>query len=540
MKTNKTHIFVLLILAAVTFIANNAALPADYMESRNLATAQEMVATGEYLIPTMNGELRLEKPPLPTWIAAAIEHITPGNLAAQRTATALSGILLMFFVYAIVDKLTQRKQQAFMSAAILATSYAVIMMSRNATWDIYCHTFMLGGILYFIKGIQEKNKVYLNFIITGLFWSLSFLAKGPVSFFALLLPFLIAYFGYYRPSMRGKWIPLLVSVLITVVISGAWPLYVYIHEQDHLSYVAQKESGSWGDHNVRPWYYYKLFFVESGIWSLFWITSLLYAFFKRDFKKDSSSRFFLFWTLAVLILLSIVPEKKTRYLLPILIPGAMNMGAYWYYIMTNHIKKTKDKLWFNINVGLLTIIFIAIPPTIYFLVYKENLISLTLLIILAICFWAFAAFLINAMTRQEPKKQNIFTTILIAMAVVTSIAFIPAKKIFVNTDRHSIRELRGIKKWDSYPFFHPETEFLRMELVYESNRIIRPMDFTDKNVINQKVPFILVSTQPVEQLMPVDNYKITPIGKYDNNWRQTDSKRYNTELVKEVYLIEAK
>ena len=540
MKVDRTHFIFLILLASITFFANNSVIPADYMESRNLATAQEMVATGNYLIPTMNGELRLEKPPLPTWIAAGVEHLLPGSLAAQRCATGVAGMLLMFFVYGVVYELSQRKRQAFLSAAVLATSYAVIMMARNATWDIYCHSFMLGGIYFFIRGFRQDRTSYHPFIWAGVLWGLSFLAKGPVSFFALLLPFLIAFFGYYRPDMKGKWGPIITATVVTILISGAWPLYVYIHEHQHLHFVAQKESAAWGGHNVRPWHYYKLFFVESGIWSLFWITALAYAVFSKSFKESKNTRFFLLWTLAVLVLLSLVPEKKTRYLLPILIPGAMNIGAYWEYLLLHKLKFKWDRFCFNLNTGLLILVFLAIPVATYLLVYKERLITFPLFAGLTLLFLVLAGLMISAIVQKKALQMRVFTTITFAMMAATTIAMIPAKRIFINTDRHSIRELRGVEELDKYSFYHPEDEFLRMELVYESDRIIRPLDLSNLSELTHKTPFILVSTKAVEDLLPSESFKVTPIGKYDNNWRQEESKRYNMELVKQVNLIELK
>ena len=540
MKTTRIHLLLLFILALGTFIANNALLPADYMESRNLATAQEMVATGNYLIPTMNGELRLEKPPLPTWIAAGVEHIFPGSLAAQRTATGLAGVLLLFFLYGTVLELSQRKNQAFYTGAILATSYSVIMMARNATWDIYCHAFMLMGIYFFIKGCRQTGKQYGYFIGAGIGWGLSFLAKGPVSFYALLLPFLIAFFITYRPSVRGKGVPILIALLLTVALSGAWPLYIMLHEQDTLLAITKKETGAWTGHNVRPWYYYKLFFVEAGIWSLFWLTALGYGLFHPKFKMNRSTRFFLLWTIGSLLLLSVVPEKKTRYLLPLLIPGAANMGAYWEYIMSHHLRKKGDRFWFHLNTGVLLLVFLAIPPLSYFVIYKEGLIDGVFWGFIAGFFLLCAFLLLFALVRKEPRRGLIFSTLIGAMVAVTTLFLIPAKRVFINTDRHSIRELRGVKEWNEYSFYHPESEFLRMELVYESNRIIRPLNTQNLSEVTRHLPFILVSTQPIPEVLPTDSLRITPIGTYDNNWRQPDHKRYNMDLVKEVALIEAR
>ena len=69
-QNHRWHLPLLLLVFCCSFFINNGAIFADIMESRNIITAREMVYDHNWLVPTMNGELRLEKPPLPTWIAA--------------------------------------------------------------------------------------------------------------------------------------------------------------------------------------------------------------------------------------------------------------------------------------------------------------------------------------------------------------------------------------------------------------------------------------------------------------------------------------
>lgn len=57
----KRYLF-LILLIITTFFVHFSALPSDIMEERNLVTAREMADDGHWMIPTMNGELRLEKP----------------------------------------------------------------------------------------------------------------------------------------------------------------------------------------------------------------------------------------------------------------------------------------------------------------------------------------------------------------------------------------------------------------------------------------------------------------------------------------------
>ena len=44
------------------FFVNNRVITPDIMESRNIIAAREMAYDGHWITPTMNGDLRLEKP----------------------------------------------------------------------------------------------------------------------------------------------------------------------------------------------------------------------------------------------------------------------------------------------------------------------------------------------------------------------------------------------------------------------------------------------------------------------------------------------
>jgi hypothetical protein len=55
----------LLILLYAGIFAHRDVLGVDIMEARNLITAREMIETGHWFLPTLHGEPRLAKPPLP-------------------------------------------------------------------------------------------------------------------------------------------------------------------------------------------------------------------------------------------------------------------------------------------------------------------------------------------------------------------------------------------------------------------------------------------------------------------------------------------
>ena len=103
MKNTSLYPLILIVVCVFTFFINNDTLLPDIMESRNMITSREMVYDGNWMIPTMNGELRLEKPPLPTWISAFAEYISPDNLALQRGMAGLAACLLLLFFYKLAS-----------------------------------------------------------------------------------------------------------------------------------------------------------------------------------------------------------------------------------------------------------------------------------------------------------------------------------------------------------------------------------------------------------------------------------------------------
>ena len=533
------HYGIIIVVCFFSFFVHNHIIPADIMESRNLATAQEMVKYGNYLLPTMNGEPRLEKPPLPTWVSAGIERIIPDNLVAQRYATGLAATLMVFFLYLLVVRLTRKKKTGLVVALILATCVNVILMGRTATWDIYTHSFMLGSIYFMIIAWKGKGAQWPASLLAGLFWGLSFLSKGPVSLYALFLPFLISYIIVYRPSLKGKKWAMAGMIVFGLLVSFWWYGYTYFFHQDFAVAIVEKESSSWLNHNVRPWYYYWQFAAEAGIWALFWITAIIYFFVNKQMAHAKVYKFAFIWFLASLILLSVIPEKKTRYLLPLLVPGAMLIGLYIYQIMT-HLKTKGEKLVFRINATIIAIIIFALPIVLYIIFYKENLLPLWILIIAAICSWSIGGFMLYSLFGKKGMQPTAaFGAIIATMIMVTSIYLIPIGNRFINEERHSIRLLRENQQVVGLPFYHSQEENLRIELVYESNQRILEIDLANDTKVRQALPFVLVSSQPIQQIMADKNVSIEPVGTFDNNWRKTGHKRYNPDLVKEVAIIRA-
>src|SRR5690606_3192503 len=116
-------------------------------------------------------------------------------------------------------------------------------------------------------------------------------------------------------------------------------------------------------YNIRPFYYYWSFFTQSGVWTIPAFVALLYPYLKTRVSDKKAYLFSFLWTISSVILLSIIPEKKSRYLLPVLIPLAMNTAFYIEYLVRSFpkIKNRAEKFPVYFNYGLIALIGIVFP-----------------------------------------------------------------------------------------------------------------------------------------------------------------------------------
>ena len=475
----------LALLCFIAFFVNSGALRPDIMETRNLETAREIVESGDWMVPRMNGEYRLEKPPLPTWIAAAVESVAPDCLPAQRAMSGLAGVMLVVFCYLIALRTTERRDVAFLSVIVLLTCYQIILQARTATWDIYCHAFMAGGIYYLWRGLYEEGHVWKHMLLAGALTGLSFMCKGPVSLYALLLPWLIAVIAVRRPRMSGRVWPLLAMIVVAVVISSWWYVYIILTHPEAAGFVIHKETGAWKGHNVRPWYYYWRFFLETGIWAPLVLAGLCFPYFRRRMGRLTPQyTVTVLWVVAQLVLLSFMPEKKMRYLLPMMLPCSYLAALMLIYLADR---------------------------------YRSAL----------------------------PRRIALGIAALFAVAEVFGMPIVA--RTFSNPDYNSIAATRTDPRLKGLKFYSPKGEELRIEIVYASAHIIRPLDYRAPHIadsLRAKAPCVLLSHGDIAAAMPEDAFTAVDtlrIGRYNNSNRSRFARHGNdSNFIYTVTLITPK
>ena len=526
----KNPVLSLSIFILIMLLPNLHIMEVTIMEARNFISAREMVNDGNWILTTLNGEPRYQKPPLPTWIAAFFGYLFGfKNIFFLRLPSVLMILLVGISTYFLSIHILKNKIHSFFNALIVVTSFYVIGITIEAPWDIYNHGFMLLSIYYLWLVFKNEFKPYTLFL-ASLFMGFSFLSKGPVSFYALLLPFLIAYGSIYKFNKKNL-INLLIIIILALIIGGWWFLYVRLSDPQEFLTIASKETNNWANYNVRPFYYYWSFFTQSGLWTIPAFIGLMYPYLRNKVSNPKAYQFSVIWVLSSLILLSIIPEKKSRYLMPLLLPLSINTGFYIEYLVREfkNLRDYKETFPVYFNFGLIAVIGILFPFPIYFL-FKDDLTGFWLnFLFTSICLLVTSLFILIYLRQKEIKKVFYLSVLFFGIVLTTGL---PLLKALIKNDAYlSISELHlDSKEIPIYSFGD-----LSPEIIWEYGTKIDTYSEVSSEI--KKLGLLTKFNTQEEVKTKFKNYKIDFISTFDLNPISQDSKQYKDRLKTDYYIL---
>ncbi len=535
---NKSYLIAIALVCLAIFFPHLDVVEVNIMEARNFITAREMLDYGNWFHTTMNLEPRYEKPPLPTWMTALSGAIFGmDNLIALRLPAVFTVVLLLFSFYFLGIQTLRDKKQAFLGTLILSTSFYIIFSGRNGQWDIFTHAFMLFAIYQLFMAFESDERSWKHWSLVGVFMGLSFMSKGPVSFYALFLPFLIAYgFVFKFKGFKHKVPSLLASLLIFVIVGLTWGIYIYLTDTSAAEVATNKEAVRWTNYEVKPFYHYWSFFIQSGIWTFFSFIALLYPFMIKRVEDKKLYRFSLIWTLAAVVLLSLIPEKKERYLLPVLIPLAMNTSFYIKYLIskTKDLKKS-DIYIANFGFGLIGLIGLIIPIGIY-LFFDGQITGYWV----AYFFTSATLFSIGVLLFIWLKKrayEKCFYGIILFACSIVLFGFPIAELTYDNNNYHSLNEFREMDGMQDLEIYSTALLIPRPELIYDLGEPMKRVNKPEQ--LPQSKAFALFVYDTIPQIIQ-EQYKAEFKVKFDINNVKEGKRGHKEKKTMKLYVLEKK
>lgn len=174
---------ILLVLSAIIYGSNFWAYPIYILdEAKNAACAMEMSQRGDWIVPTFNNELRMDKPPLHYFFMMASYKVFGVNAFSARLFSVLMGVFTVLVLYLFVKRILN-ESIAFYSSLIMIASLQMMIQFHLAVPDPYLIFFIsLGALSFFYAYHYEKAFFYYLFYFSI---AMAFMSKGPV---AIVLP----------------------------------------------------------------------------------------------------------------------------------------------------------------------------------------------------------------------------------------------------------------------------------------------------------------------------------------------------------------
>jgi len=325
-------------------------------EGRYSEVAREMVTTGDYITPRVNGVAFLDKPALYYWLQASAIHLFGLKEWALRFWPASIGILGTLVTYA-AGRLLFNRRTGILSAIILATSPLYYGAAHYANLDLEVAALIGITLLFSLLALHtesSKNRS-LFFIAAYIFCGLAALTKGLIG---IAFPALIIFIWmlFLNRFVLLKKMHLVLGFIIFTATTLPWYYLVQKANPEflHFFFVTQQFSRflTTQDFNnqAATWFYVPIVFGGFFPWSLFMIQAIIKsskAIFKNR-QQHTVELFLLLWFIIIFIFFSIPKSKTIGYIIPVFPALSLMVGHYLDAIW--------GKMWAKIIYGLIIMI----------------------------------------------------------------------------------------------------------------------------------------------------------------------------------------
>lgn len=304
-------------------------------EGRYGEIPREMVATGDWLTPRLNGIKYFEKPPLQYWATAAGYKVFGEHHWTVRLWPALTGffgILLTGFVAARLFG----PAAGWVAASVLGGSFLYVLLGHVAVLDMSLSVFLASAIFAFVMAQRDaasarenRNWMWAAFALLAL----AVLTKGLVG---LVLPAatLVAYTLWQRDWKLWTKLHLVSGLAIFFAIAAPWFVAVSLANKEFFDFFFIHEHFQRFLTKVHRRYAPMWYFVPILLVGLMPFTLALFGGLWRAAKADAArrfqpQRFLLVWCIVVFGFFSVSSSKLVPYILPIFPALAALIGAWW-------------------------------------------------------------------------------------------------------------------------------------------------------------------------------------------------------------------
>jgi 4-amino-4-deoxy-L-arabinose transferase-like glycosyltransferase len=332
-------------------------------EPRYAAIAKEMVLTGNWVTPHLNGTLYTEKPPLHFWLMALSACIFGSYSNAVLIFPSFLAAFGCLAVTYFLGKSLFNRRVGFLSVMVLATSSLFLGLAQFIRMDVTLTFLMTCSLYCFLRGHQRargKTVCYVTFYILLAF---AFLTKGPIGIFlpSIVVILYLALKRDFKAAREAK--PLAGILLMSLIVCTWMALAVHKSGWEYLQALLirgnlERAFNSW-EHD-RPFYYYLILFPTTFFpWFPFLIGAVFYHDLLKRFREVEDNILLLaMWFGAIFIFFSLMSAKEGLYMLPLLPPASLLVGEFWHKALAAQSGDSRLHRYFSFSAYSLCVVYL--------------------------------------------------------------------------------------------------------------------------------------------------------------------------------------
>lgn len=305
-------------------------------EGRYVGVAWEMLSSGDWLTPTLNGLPYFHKPPLMYWITAGAMWLFGPHALAMRAAPLvgawLMGLALWLWI-AGPGALTARRREAVVALVVLATMPFFHLGGQFANHDMLVAGCLSMSIVAARRALAGGSSTRWRWLVLA--WGMAALAMLAKGLIGIVIPVLVL-----APWLlvQRRWRELLsllhpAGLLVFVVIGGAWFMAMEAAHDGFFDYFVIEQHfrrfSQSAFNNQEPIWFYLAALPLLSLPASLWLPSALLRARSTCVRLGlrAESAFALWWMVVVLGFFSLPHSKLVGYVLPALPPLAWLLAA---------------------------------------------------------------------------------------------------------------------------------------------------------------------------------------------------------------------
>ena len=299
----------------------------DPDEGRYAEIPREMVATGDWLTPRLNGFKYFEKPALQYWATAAGYSLFGESNTTARLWPALTGFLGALWAGYLGLRLYGRRA-GFYAFIICVSGLLYVGIGHMLSLDMAVSVFVAVGIgsLALAQSHRHDPARVRRWMLLG--WAslaLAMLTKGLI---ALVLPAgaVLFYSVWQRDWVLWKHLHIIKGLLVFLLLAAPWFIAVSIANPEFAAFFFIHEHFARYTSEVHergaPWWYFVPVFI-AGV--LPWAAVTLHSLYRplaqaatRTVTGFDAERLLLVFTVFVVVFFSLGQSKLASYILPVM------------------------------------------------------------------------------------------------------------------------------------------------------------------------------------------------------------------------------